>query len=196
MNEAKPFVDAFRGTMHDAWQWLREEPEAWALTDSGLRIRALPGTLWGPRNDARNVLLRTAMPLTDGLSSQVTVCNRPAIQGEQGGIIWFVDEANYVKLVKECLDGTVWVVLAREEDDQGTLVSRMPFTTGDTVSLKLTLSGDTMVGQAQAAPGAEWQTVGTCAALAAAQAQLGICVHGGPEDEAHWAELSEFTINS
>ena len=195
MSDTMVFEDAFNGVMANEWGWLREEPEAWELVEGALRILALPGTLWGPRNDARNVLLRPALPLTDGMNSQVTVSNRPAIQGEQGGLIWFVDEANYVKLVKECLDGSVWIVLAREEADQGTLVSRIPFT-GDTARLRLSLSGDTMVGQVQAAPDAEWQTVGMCAKAATAQAQLGICVHGGPADEAHWAELSAFAIQS
>ena len=125
MKNTVVFEDAFADAMDSAWHWLREEPTAWALTESGLRIRALPGTLWGARNDARNVLLRPALPLTEGLSSQVTVSNHPAIQGEQGGLIWFVDEGNYVKLVKECLDGSIWIVLARERRRPG--YSREPY---------------------------------------------------------------------
>ena len=74
-------------------------------------------------------------------------------------------------------------------------MNRIPFT-GDSVRLRLSLSNDTMVGQIRASGDTEWQTVGTCAPTAVTQAQLGICVHGGPEDEAHWAKLSDFAIHS
>ena len=50
-------------------------------------------------------------PLQDGLSSEVTVTNHPENQGEQAGLIWFHDEANYIKLVKESLEGSEWIVL-------------------------------------------------------------------------------------
>ncbi len=187
------FEDRLQGTMDSDWQWLREDPQGWRLKVDALNIRALPGTLWGERNDARNILLRSARPLTEGLSSEVTVRNAPEIQGEQGGLIWYVDDANYVKLVKECLDQSVWIVLAREEADQGTLVNRVPFA-GASAHIRLTLSGDTMVGEVLSEDGTTWQTVGTCERVPAERAQLGICVHGGPDDEEHWAELSEFAI--
>jgi regulation of enolase protein 1 (concanavalin A-like superfamily) len=189
------FEDTFQGTIDSDWQWLREAPEAWRLKVDALNIQALPGTLWGERNDARNILLRPAMEVREGLSSEVTVRNHPEIQGEQGGLIWYVDDANYVKLVKECLDDSVWIVLAREENDQGTLIGRVPFA-GEAAHIRLTLSGGAMVGEVLSEDGATWQTVGTCAGSATDYVQLGICVHGGPGDEEHWAELSEFAIRA
>ena len=195
MTKHTSFEDRFQGTMDSDWQWLREDPEAWRLKVDALNIRALPGTLWGERNDARNILLRPAQVVTEGLSSEVTVRNKPETQGEQGGLIWYVDDANYVKLVKECLDQSVWIVLAREEGDQGTLINRIPFA-GESAHIRLTLSGDTMVGEVLSDDGTTWKTVGTCATSGAETVQLGICVHGGPEGEERWAELSEFAIRS
>ena len=189
------FKDTFRGTMDQDWTWLHEAPEAWHVGWRALHIRALPGTLWGDRDDARNILLRPAQPVENGLASEVTIRNIPQIQGEQGGLIWYVDDANYVKLVKECLDGSTWIVLAREEDDKGTLVNRIPYP-GDSAHLRLLLSDGKMVGQVQADKGGEWQTVGSCAPSETAEVRLGICVHGGSEDEPRWAELSTFKVRS
>jgi hypothetical protein len=154
----------------------------------------LPGTLWGTRNDARNVLLRPSRPLVEGLATDVVVTNQPTLQGEQAGLIWYVDDATYVKLVKECLDGTTWIVLAREEDDQGTLISRIPFEVA-TAHLRLSLRGGEVAGEARAPDTGEWQTVGSCAPPTGVAVRPGICVHGGPADEVHWADLATYTIH-
>jgi regulation of enolase protein 1 (concanavalin A-like superfamily) len=194
MSQNVVFRDAFEGDLDSEWSWLREAPEAWRLEANRLRIRALPGTLWGARNDARNVLLGPSQPLVDGIATEVVVTNQPALQGEQAGIIWYVDDATYVKLVKECLEGTVWIVLAREENDQGTLISRIPFEE-ETAHVRLSLRGGDAIGEVRAPNAAEWQTVGTCAPPAANSVRPGICVHGGPADEVHWADLSTFAIH-
>ena len=54
------FRDDFRDRLAPGWSWVREEPAAWRIRDGALEFRLLPGNLWGPANDARNVLVRSA----------------------------------------------------------------------------------------------------------------------------------------
>src|SRR3954447_5899683 len=58
------FQDDFRGKLGDGWSWIRERREAWRVTDKGLEVLIEPGNMWGPQNDARNVLVRPAPAIT------------------------------------------------------------------------------------------------------------------------------------
>jgi regulation of enolase protein 1 (concanavalin A-like superfamily) len=193
MKERMLLKESFENGLDHAWFWVREAADAWNVRDSRLRIQALPGTLWGQRNDARNLLLRPAQPATRGMTSEVWVRNQPAQQGEQAGLIWYVDDGTYVKLIKECLDGEVWIVMAREEDDQPALVNRVPVST-DAAAIRLVQGADAIVGQFRAAEGDAWQTVGRCASLPIAEIHPGLFAHGGPADDARWAEFQRYHI--
>ena len=117
--------------------------------------------------------------------------NQPLLQGEQAGLIWFIDESNYIKLIKECLEGSEWIVLAREENGKAALVNKIPIETAS-ARLRLSFADGKMIGERMAANEETWQTVGECAALVDTTVHLGIYTHGGPEEEEHWAELSQF----
>src|SRR3989442_832833 len=54
------FQDDFRGKLGEGWSWRREHPRAWRVTERGLEVRIEPGNMWGPANNASNVLLRAA----------------------------------------------------------------------------------------------------------------------------------------
>ncbi|MBN1248736.1 MAG: hypothetical protein JXC32_13840 [Anaerolineae bacterium] len=192
MSKSNVFEEPFEGTLREGWTFIAEAPEAVRVGDGVLHLRTLPGTLWGERNDAHNILIRPETEVVEGLTSEVTVTNAPVLQGEQAGMNWYVDKATYVKLVKENLGGTVWIVLAREENDVGTLVNRIPMTAG-TVRLRLSLRDDTVVGESRAEGDTAWTTVGTCAPPPSTTVRPGIFSHGGPDDEERWAELSAFT---
>jgi regulation of enolase protein 1 (concanavalin A-like superfamily) len=181
------------GELDQLWWWLREEPTAWSLKNNALYLRTLPGTLWGTNNTAKNILLRPEIPIESGLTSEVTVTNKPAQQAEQAGLIWFNDEANYVKLVKESLEGAVWIVLAREQADNPTLVAKIPMHT-DSARLRLTLTEHTVVGWAQPADSDSWLKVGECALVNEETVHLGVFTHGGPVDEERWVTLRKFHI--
>ena len=51
------FQDDFKGKLGAGWSWLREDPKAWRATEHGLEVRVQPGNMWGPANNAKNVLL-------------------------------------------------------------------------------------------------------------------------------------------
>src|SRR5215813_11538038 len=75
------FHDDFQGKLGDGWSWLREHREAWRVTSRGLEVRLECGNMWGPANDARNVLLRPAPDTTgEGVEVSVNVENRPTSQ--------------------------------------------------------------------------------------------------------------------
>ena len=191
MAEKNRFEESFDGELAEGWTWMWEVAEAWRVEDGVLHVRALPGTLWGDQDNAHNILIRSETPVVAGLTSQVSVVNQPTLQGEQAGLIWFIDESNYIKLIKECLEGTEWIVLAREENGKASLVNKIPIETAS-VRLRLSFAGGRMTGERMAANEKTWQIVGECAPLADTALHLGIYTHGGPEEEEHWAELSQF----
>src|SRR5262245_35873453 len=54
------FEDDFKGGLGPDWSWVREHRQAWRVTDRGLEVRVEPGNMWGPPNNARNLLVRSA----------------------------------------------------------------------------------------------------------------------------------------
>src|SRR5688500_2597741 len=67
---AVTFRDTFKEKLADGWTWLREDRDAWRIGEGGLEVRVQPGNMWGPANDAKNVLLR---PAPDPAQSPVDV---------------------------------------------------------------------------------------------------------------------------
>src|SRR6266540_5394879 len=83
------FQDDFVGKLQEGWSWLRENPKTWRRSNRGLEIRIEPGNMWGPSNDAKNVLPRNAPePAEHEIAVSVTVSNRPTHQYEQVDLVW------------------------------------------------------------------------------------------------------------
>ena len=187
------FEDSFAGRLAEGWTWLREEPAAHRLTADALMLRALPGTLWGATNTARNFLMRPGFSIEAGLASQVTVSNAPELRGEQGGLIWYENDDTYVKLIKESLEGQTWIVMAREEEGATALVNKLPIAV-ESATLRLSFDGEAMVGQFRTADCEEWVTVGQCAPVSQPNLQLGVYTHGEPADTENWATFRDFKV--
>src|SRR5215471_12291879 len=78
------FQDDFAGKLGEGWSWIREHPQAWRVTPRGLEVLIEPGNMWGPSNDAKNVLVRPAPDATNGeVEVSVKVENHPSNQYEQ-----------------------------------------------------------------------------------------------------------------
>src|SRR5207247_4222107 len=113
------FHDDFQGKLGEGWSWLREHREAWRVTGLGLEVRVEPGNMWGPANDARNLLIRPApRPANEGIEVSVNVENRPTSQYEQADLVWYFDDGHMVKLGQELVDGKLSIVMGREENDK------------------------------------------------------------------------------
>lgn len=168
--------DDFDEKIADGWNWLREDTNDWIVHRDGLHIRALPGTLWGKQNNARNLLLRPA-PAGD-FAAEVTVDNAPGVPSEQAGLLLYGDDDNYIKLVKEMVkDGSIRVVFAREESGKAKVVREVPFATGTEVVLRLTSAGGKVRAQFRLPTEKAWQDVAECAPVPAPELRVGLAAH-------------------
>ncbi|MBG0857908.1 MAG: glycoside hydrolase family 3 C-terminal domain-containing protein [Bacteroidales bacterium] len=87
-------------SIREKWSWVREDPANWSLTETEryLTITAQEGDIKGSANNAKNILLQSAN--TDWvIESRLEFSKRPSRPDQQGGIIAYQDDDNYVKLV-------------------------------------------------------------------------------------------------
>ena len=187
------FEENFITELEKGWTWVHEEPTAWMISDGNLKLRTLPGTLWGDLNNAHNFLLRSVENFEAGLVTRVKVINAPQLMGEQAGLIWYHDDDNYIKLVKESLEGVQWIVLAREEGGQPALIDKARISV-ETAELQLVLRGGMLQGQFRTSSDDHWQKVGECPLVGEAAPKVGLFTHGGPAEIERWVELRDFTI--
>jgi regulation of enolase protein 1 (concanavalin A-like superfamily) len=190
------FRDNFSGKLGDGWTWVREEKSAWRATDKGLELRVLPGNLWGPANDARNVLVRPAPDTTQGeVEVSVAVTNQPSHQFEQANLAWYFDDSNMVKLGLELVSREVCIVMGREEGDKARTLAKIPIRT-TSVRLRLHVTGSKIRGQYLLAGTDQWleAATGELPSPPDAKAKISLHCYQGPPDAEHWARFSTFQI--
>ena len=69
------FEDRFEGMLGEGWQWLREDPAAWRISEGALEIRIEPGLA----HTVKNALVRPAPDRTKGAYAiEVTVTSMTA----------------------------------------------------------------------------------------------------------------------
>ena len=121
------FQDDFKSRLGMGWSWVREHRDAWRARERGLEVRIEPGNMWGPQNDARNLLVRPAPDTTTHeIEVDVTFENRPTNQYEQVDLVWYYDDSNMVKLGEELVDGKLSIVMGREEGDKTRTLAIIP----------------------------------------------------------------------
>ena len=190
------FQDDFRGKLGEGWSWVREHRPAWRTTPNGLEVRIEPGNMWGPLNDAKNVLVRTA---PDAAKKQIEVSvrieNKPTAQYEQADLVWYFDDSNMVKLGMELVDGKLSVVMGREEKDKTHTVAIIPLDS-TTVYLRFLVKGIEIRGQFRTDESKEWREVGQCDLPAVPNAKPRLCLqfYQGPADVEHWARVTGFRV--
>jgi len=189
-------VDDFKGKLAQGWSWLREDPNAWRVTDRGLEVRVQPGNMWGPSNNARNVLVRLVPDPSQGeVEVSLTVENQPTEQYEQVDLVWYYSDSFMVKLGQELVDGKLSIVMGREEGDRTRTIAIVPLAT-KVVRLRLTVSGNRIQGQFRPGNQGEWQSAGTCDLPVPPQgkAQVSVQCYQGPANTERWAKLTEFRL--
>jgi regulation of enolase protein 1 (concanavalin A-like superfamily) len=190
------FQDEFRDKLGPGWSWVREHREAWRVTKHGLEVRIEPGNMWGPRNDARNLLVRPAPDTSSGeIEVGVKVENHPTNQYEQTDLVWYYDDSNMVKIGQEIVDGKLSVVMGREENDKTHTLAIIPLES-TTVWLRLFIRGNQIRSQFRTAPTKDWREVGQCDLPAPKQskAKLSLEFYQGQEQVEHWARVTEFRV--
>jgi hypothetical protein len=187
------FHDSFRGKLGPEWQWIREDRANWRATERGLEVRIQPGNMWGPANDAHNLLVRDA-PDVEHQTIQITAAveNHPTHQYEQVDLVWYFSDSNMVKLGEEFVDGKLSIVMGREQNDRTRTVKIIPLDSPQ-VELGLVVSKGRVRGRFKT-PLGEWREVGECDPPARGEPRISLQFYQGAPDVEHWARVSDFSI--
>ncbi|MCI0746749.1 MAG: hypothetical protein L0Y58_15210 [Verrucomicrobia subdivision 3 bacterium] len=186
----------FSKPLDPSWRWIREDRSGWRLTNGTLEVRLLPGNMWGPANDAKNVLVRPAPAFNHGtLEIVATVENRPTEQYEQADLVWYYADSHMVKIGQELVDGQLSVVMGREEGDKARTIS-INGIRADKVDLRLVVTTNRIVGHYRPHGAEKWVPAGDCSlpALPGAPAMISLQFYQGPPHVERWARLSRFSI--
>jgi hypothetical protein len=175
------FEDGFNGKLGEGWTWLRENPGAWRIKDDSLEIHVEPGVA----NTVKNALLREAPDRSQGkFAVEVTVTNtvRPTRQYEQAGITWYSGDKPVFKLVKELINGEMWIIPGKKP---------MP---AKTVQLRLVVTADRWIAQYRPEGKGEFLVAAEGGLPAPGKDQVSIQCYNGPPDAEHWIRFDDFRI--
>lgn len=97
------------------------------------------GSMWGKGNTCANLVIfpEKYSEVSVGLTLELL----PQLDGEQAGIILFINSDNYIKFVREMVNGKQTIVLAKEIDGKPTAELISPFESSITV-LRLNIRND------------------------------------------------------
>jgi beta-glucosidase len=156
----KSLSDEFSaGTLSNQWSWIRENKTNWNLSQpsGSLTIRGQKGDIIGAVNTAENILLQSANSDWTILT-KVTFSRKPSGSNQQGGLIAWQDDDNFVKLVyrsnpRPGRGGSGGGVMDMIVEKNGYYFSMASFRSGDPITgndlnliLKLERKGGTITG--------------------------------------------------
>jgi len=190
-------VERFRGALDEDWTWVRENPQGWRLTETGLEILVEPGTMWSKIGDAKNVLLRK-LPgnWKSGIDITCDLWHAPKSRWEQANLVWYFDDGHMVKLGLEIENGVPNIIMGRKENNQGKTLAIIPYSEPD-VQLRFKVNGDRLVGYFRK-PGTDQWTIAAETTLPPspddAAAHISLQCYGGEVDSNRWARVGSLTI--
>jgi len=188
------FQDDFRARLGAGWSWVREDPQAWRVTPRGLEIRLQPGNMWGPANNARNVLVHPAPDPAQGeVEVSVTLTNQPSGQYEQVDLVWYYDDSHMVKIGQEQVDGKLSLVMGREAADQCRTIVIIPIE-AHALQVRFLVSSNSLQGQFRPVGTGTWQDAGTCTLPVHGAPKVSLQAYQGPPGVERWARFSDFRI--
>ncbi|HWF19752.1 MAG TPA: DUF1349 domain-containing protein [Verrucomicrobiae bacterium] len=191
------FQDEFKGHLGNGWSWVREHRDAWRVSGPapGLEVLIEPGNMWGPANNAHNLLVRAAPDASSNeIQISVTFETHPTNQYEQADLTWYFDDSNMVKIGRELVDGKVSVVMGREEKDKTRTIAIIPIKT-DTVRLQLEVKGNHIRGRYLSPDGTKWLQAGECDLPPSnLKPRISLQFYQGPANSTHWARVTGFRV--
>jgi acetyl esterase/lipase/regulation of enolase protein 1 (concanavalin A-like superfamily) len=185
------FEEHFDGRLQDGWQWVREDPTEWRIRDNQLEVRSQPGHIWGG-NDAKNVLLRGPLK-PQNLAASVNVAHQPGEKWEQAGLLWYVDDDNFVKLISEFIDGKMYVVTGRKQGGKLAVIGKLEVPSAN-VQLRLRVQTGRVTGQWRLKPEDSWSDAGACELEANGEPRFGLFTQSGPQNETRWVRFDDFIV--
>jgi regulation of enolase protein 1 (concanavalin A-like superfamily) len=186
------FAESFSGTLDKDWSWVREDAKAWKIDRGALVLRTLPGYLHAKSNDSKNVLLRPLPKSDKPLAVEVYVEGEPKVQYEHAGVVWYVDDDNYVSLFQEVLGGKVELQMVTEKDARPTFAVAKHDAKG--VWMRLLIADGKITTQYRPTEKDEWKTVGKSDVPAAGAARIGVMCGGAPKDAERYVRFRSFRI--
>ncbi len=175
------FEDRFDAKPATGWSWLRENPGAWRVRDKALEIRVEPGVA----PTVKNALVRPAPDRRKGrLAVEVTVTNltRPIQQYEQAGITWYIDGKPVFKLVKELIDGGLYIIPGKVPMDS------------KSVQLRLVVTADSFTAQFRPDAKGEFKTAAAGKLPSPGKDEVSIQCYNGPAKAEHWIRFDDFRV--
>lgn len=139
-----------------SWSWVRPEATSWRLEDGALELENRLGTLWGPANSLSNIALR-AGAMNSGSSASVVVDADVLVRPEQAGLIAYIGDDNYVKLVLEMTDQRS-IVMVDERAGVASILGSAPFPHGK-AELRFAWTADQLIGSVRPADGEAFDIV-------------------------------------
>lgn len=203
-SEADP-DDEFDGTELDGCRWsaiVRPDPSAYRVADGALEIDTSFGDLYADGNSGPENFILQPAPVGDWTIETKVDGSALNEQYQQGGLMVYVDDGNYVKFdyVTDNAPGatvTSRLELLSEIDD----VVQQPQPGGATLNqaiwyLRLTKQGETYYGS-YSEDGESWTDLPepvSNAAVAAGDATVGLFALGGPQQESQTARFDYFRL--
>ncbi len=185
------FEDGFDGELQPAWKWIRVDADEWQIRDSQLRVRSQSGRIWGG-NDAKNILLFQPSN-TENVEARVNVAHAPREKWEQAGLLWYVDDDNFVKLISEQIDGKMYAVIAREQGGRGQVFGKVEAPSPD-MQLRLVVRSGRVTGQWRIRKTDDWSDSGSCDFEAAGEPKFGLFTQNGSPDQVRWVRFDSFAV--
>ncbi len=193
---AEVFRDDFTNRLAAGWSWIREDPSGWRVTQRGLEVRSQPGNMWGPANNAINILVRPLPnPTNSAIEIAVTIENRPTEQYEQVDLVWYYDDSHMVKLGQELVDGKLSIVMGREEKDRTRTIAIIPIQAAK-VQVRFRAQTNQIRGEYRLDGEANWHVAGECDLPVKGAPQASLQVYQGPKTVERWVRFGAFSVTT
>ena len=151
------FEERFIDKLGGGWSWIREDPKAWCIYNDALVLRTSPGYLHGGYNNAKRPTSYSP-EIENPLAIEVHVEGDPKVQFEHPGVVWYVDDDNYVSLFQEVLGGKVVLQMVTEKN--GTPRTAVARHDAKGVWIRLLISAGMITSQYRSSEKEAWRDVG------------------------------------
>ena len=183
--------EEFDGKLQASLEWVREDKVEWRIEGGRLHVRSQAGRIWGG-NDAKNLLLFKTLP-PQAMAARVTVAHEPKEKYEQAGLLWYVDDDNFVKLISEQIDGKMYIVVARELGGRGKVISKIEVPTAN-LELRLKVEPDGITGQWRLNDGDEWSNCDKFTFETEGKPRFGLFTQNGSPEIVRWVRFDRLVI--
>lgn len=191
-NEKVLYEEQFTEKLGEGWSWIREDSKGWRIDNGALVLRTLPGHLFGNYNNARNVLLRTLPKTEHPLAIEVRVESDPKVQYEHAGVVWYLDDDNFVSLFQEFLGGKVMLQMVTEKEGKARSIVAEHGAKG--VWMRLLMSAGSITSQYRLSEKESWRDVGQGEIPTKVSARVGITAGGAPKEAERDVRFRSFRI--